>query len=255
MAAVRQFFNTRAVPAKDDNLVQGQSEDTQRKIEAKMQAMGYSISPPIPNESLSIRNVEPRPLHSKFSDVESHQHPLLRKQSLDNTSYGTNNSFDNQYRPQPLRSQTEMSLQPGNGVADLNRRSSFYEESESPALSPALNKHLALRPLETKDNSFQPSHQRRRSRSATNATDEGGYYGAEKNLWDSYAKDRKHKPRQESLKGSSKPLPSTDDQRAVQSSPKTQNTTPSAVSATVLCYKSLTNKELRSTLDNAKLLK
>ena len=240
MAAVRQFFNTRAVPAKDDSPIQGQSEDTQRKIEAKMQAMGYSISSPIPNESLSIRNVDPRPLHSKFNDVESNQHPLLRKQSLDNTSYGMNNSFDNQYRPQPFRSQTEMSLQPGNGAADMNRRSSFYEEGESPALSPALNKHLALRPLETKDNSFQPSHQRRRSRSATNATDEGAYYGAEKNLWDSYAKDRKHKPRQESLQGSSKPLPSTDDQKA-RSSPDRKNNTPVAVSAALLYYKSLTN--------------
>ncbi|KAK0508661.1 hypothetical protein JMJ35_008937 [Cladonia borealis] len=229
MAAVRQFFNPRAIPAKDDSVVPGQTEETQRKIEAKMQAMGYSISPPIPNESLSIRNVDPRPLHSKFSDVDSHQHPLLRKQSLDNTSYVTNNSFDNQYRPQPFRSQTDMSLQPGNGAADPNRRSSFYEDGESPALSPVLTQHLALRPLETKDKSFQPSHQRRRSRSATNATDEGGYYGAEKNLWDSYAKDRKHKPRQESLKGSSKPLPSTDDQRAARSSPKTQNATPSAM--------------------------
>ena len=230
MAAVRQFFNPRAVPAKDDSSDQGQS------VEAKMQAMGYAISPPIPNESLSIRNMDPRPLHSKFNDVDSHQHPLLRKQSLDNPPYGTNNSFDNQWRPQPFRSQTDMSLQPGNGAADLNRRSSFYEEGESPALSPALNKHLALRPLETKDNSFQPSHQRRRSRSATNATDEGGYYGAEKNLWDSYAKDRKHKPRQESLKGFSKPLPSTDDQRAGRSTPKPHNMTP-AVSAIVFYYK------------------
>ena len=236
MAAVRQFFNARAVPAKDDNAAQGQLEDTQRKIEAKMQAMGYSISPPIPNESLSIRNGELRPLHSKFSDVDTNQHPLLRKQSMDTESYARNNSFDNagQYRPQPLRSQTDMSLQPGNGtvIDDLNRRSSFYEEGESPALSPALNKHLALRPLETKDNSFKPSHQRRRSRSATDAADDGGYYGGEKNLWDSYAKDRKHKPRQESLKSPSKPLPTTDDPRTVRSpSRQAQNAMQPAVSA------------------------
>ena len=224
MAAVRQFFNARAVPAKDDSPIYGPSEETQRKIEAKMQAMGYSISPPIPNESLSIRNVDPKPLHSKFSDVDSQQHPLLRKQSLDNTSYGRNNSFDNggQYRPQPLRTQTDMSLHPSTGTGqseEMNRRSSFYEENESPALSPALHKHLALRPLETqKDASFRPGHQRRRSRSATGATEDGNYYGEEnkQNLWDSYAKDRKNKPRQDSLRGPSKPLPSTEDPRAMQ---------------------------------------
>lgn len=223
MAAVRQFFNTRAVPAKDESPIQGPSEETQRKIEAKMQAMGYSISPPMANDSLSVKNVDPRPLHSKFNDVvDTQQHPLLRKQSLDNTSYS---SFDNsgQYRPEPLRTQTDMSLHPSTGTRqnddDLNRRSSFYEENESLALSPALHKHLALRPLETKnDPSFKPSHQRRRSRSATDATEGGAHYGGDnkQNLWDSYAKDRKNKPRQDSLKGSSKPLPAPEESRATQ---------------------------------------
>ena len=223
MAAVRQFFNTRAVPAKDESPVHGPSEETQKKIEAKMQAMGYSISPPMATDSLSVKNVDPRPLHSKFNDVvDTQQHPLLRKQSLDNTSYS---SFDNsgQYCPQPLRTQTDMSLHLSTGTRqnddDLNRRSSFYEENESLALSPALHKHLALRPLETKnDPSFKPSHQRRRSRSATDAMEDGAHYGGDnkQNLWDNYAKDRKNKPRQDSLKGSSKPLPAPEESRATQ---------------------------------------
>ena len=222
MAAVRQFFNTRAVPAKDDNSISGQPEETQRKIEAKMQAMGYSISPPMANESLSIRNLDPRPLHSKFNDVDIQQHPLHRKQSLDNTTYS---SFDNngQYRPQPFRTQTDMSLHPSAGTGqnheDLNRRSSFYEENESPALSPALHKHMAIRPLDTKtDSAFKPSHHRHRSRSATDVTDNGAYHNGDnkQNLWDSYAKDRKNRPRQDSLKGPSKPLPAPDESRATQ---------------------------------------
>lgn len=211
MAAVRQFFNARAVgvPAKDEN---SPSDETQRKIEAKMQAMGYSISPPIPNDALSIRNLDQqttRPLHSKFNDVEP-QEPLHRKQSIDDT-YNRKNSFDqsSNYRPQPLRSATTDNLRNGlapNG-ANMEERSSFYEDGEqSPALSPALHKHLALRPLDVQaqeQQQYKQGHQRRRSRSATN---ESKNYNGEQNLWDSYAKDRKHKPRQESLRSASKPL-------------------------------------------------
>ena len=243
MAAVRQFFNTKTVPAKDESPAHGPSEETQRKIEVKMQAMGYSISPPM---------VDPRPLHSKFNDVvDTQQHPLLRKQSLDNTSY---NSFDNsgQYRPQPLRTQTDMNLYPSTGTRqiddDLNRRSSFYEENESLALSPALHKHLALRPSETKnDPSFKPSHQRRRSRSVTDATEDGAYYGGEnkQNLWDSYAKDRKNKPRQDSLKGSSKPLLAREESRAKQQ-PRDRQRSPSQARDAVLSPVSATIYLLRS---------
>ena len=212
MAAVRQFFNARAVgvATKDEN---SPSDETQRKIEAKMQAMGYSISPPIPNDTLSIRNLDQqttRPLHSKYSD--EFQHPLHRKQSID-ASYNRNNSFDQNsaYRPQPLRSATtdnlNNSLAP-NG-ANMEERSSFYEDGEqSPALSPALHKHLALRPLETQAQEQQQQkqgHQRRRSRSATNDSNQN--YNGQQNMWDSYAKDRKHKPRQESLRSASKALP------------------------------------------------
>lgn len=181
-----------------------------------MQAMGYSISPPIPNDALSIRNLDQqttRPLHSKFSDLEP-QHPLHRKQSVEGI-YNRNNSFDqnSNYRPQPLRSATETNIH--NALAptgaNMEERSSFYEDGEqSPALSPALHKHLALRPLETQgkeQQQYKQGHQRRRSRSATN---DSNNYNAEQNLWDSYAKDRKHKPRQESLRSATKPLPGTD---------------------------------------------
>ncbi len=218
MAAVRQFFNARAVgvATKDEN---SPSEETQRKIEAKMQAMGYSISPPIPNDTLSIRNIDQqttRPLHSKFNDVEP-QHPLHRKQSIDAT-YNRNNSLDQSpgFRPQPLRSATTDNLRNGlapNG-ANMEDRSSFYEDGElSPALSPALHRHLAFRPLETQaqeqqQQQYKQGHQRRRSRSATN--DSNHNYNGEQNLWDSYAKDRKHKPRQESLRSASKPLSNGD---------------------------------------------
>ncbi|KAK4690366.1 hypothetical protein P7C71_g6405, partial [Lecanoromycetidae sp. Uapishka_2] len=215
MAAVRQFFNARAVgvPAKEEH---SPSDETQRKIEAKMQAMGYSISPPIPNDALSIRNLDQqttRPLHSKFNDVEPQQ-PLHRKLSVEGT-YNKNTSFDQNsgYRPQPLRSATSDNI---HGLvptgAHMEERSSFYEDGEqSPALSPALHKHLALRPLEThaqeQQQHHKQGHQRRRSRSATN---DSNNYNGEQNLWDSYAKDRKHKPRQESLRSASKPLPSQD---------------------------------------------
>lgn len=222
MAAVRQFFNARAVgvPAKDEL---SPSDETQRKIEAKMQAMGYSISPPIPNDALSIRNLDQqnnRPLHSKFNDVEP-QYPLHRKQSVEGT-YDRKNSFDqgSSYRPQPLRSATTDNLH--NLVprgANMEERSSFYEDGEqSPALSPALHKHLALRPLEAQvqeQQQYKQGHQRRRSRSATN---ESNNYNGEQNLWDSYAKDRKHKPRQESLRSASKPLPSQDSHEGSSSS-------------------------------------
>ena len=213
MAAVRQFFNARAVgiggmAAKDDN---APSDDTQRKIEAKMQAMGYSISPPIPNESLSIRNLDEqngtRQLHSKFSDAQTH--PLHRKQSVEGVYNRTNSLDQANFRPQaPQRSTTDTLLQNGLAAQDrqMEDRSSFYEDGEhSPALSPALNKHLALRPLDTaaqQQQSYSKGHQRRRSRSAT---DDSQNYN-DKNLWDNYAKDRKHKPRQESLRGAPKAL-------------------------------------------------
>ena len=89
--------------------------------------------------------------------------------------------------------------------------SSYYEDGEqSPALSPALNKHLALRPLDPhghqqQQHPSQAKHGRHRSRSAT---EENIYYGGDREENTANKEHRKHKPRQESLAGgSTKPLP------------------------------------------------
>ena len=90
--------------------------------------------------------------------------------------------------------------------------SSYYEDGEqSPVLSPALNKHLALRPLDPhgqqqqQQSVSQTKHGRHRSRSAT---DDNLFYGADRENKPISKEQRKHKPRQESLAGgSSKPLP------------------------------------------------
>lgn len=219
MAALRQLLSARAMVANQpqERSSPSPSEEELRRNEAKV--MAYSNPPPaIPSKSQSTSKAsseQPRQLHSKFNDVdnESWQHPLLRKNpsstQLDN-SYNRSTSFDqgNSYnRPQPSRSQTETNLLSVDG-SELDR-SSFYEENESPALSPALNKHLALRPLNTQApapaqpyqeqhpyNSPSKSHTRRRSRSAT----QDGYYGAGENAWDGYG-SKTHKPRQDSLQG------------------------------------------------------
>ena len=96
--------------------------------------------------------------------------------------------------------------------------SSYYEDGEqSPALSPALNKHFALRPLDPhghhhqqqqqqqQQHPSQPKHGRHRSRSAT---EENLYYAGDREDKKANKEHKKHKPRQESLAGAStKPLP------------------------------------------------
>ena len=137
------------------------------------------------------------------------------------------NSFDDTPRPQLSRSATDdhlhqsYAMNESRGGVDV---SSYYEDGEqSPALSPALNKHLALRPLDPhglqqqqqqqhkplqQQHPSQPKHGRRRSRSAT---DDNLYYGGDREdstVSREHKEHRKHKPRQESLAGNStKPLP------------------------------------------------
>lgn len=191
------------------------TEEEQRRADAKMQAMAYSNPPPaVPSKSQSTSKTssdQPRQLHSKFNDVDDQQwqHPLMRKnpsnKDLGNSYNNRANSIDqgNSYnKPQVMRSQTESNMLSVEGSEQ--DRSSFYDENESPALSPALNKHLALRPLNTSApaqeqnpySSPQKTHTRRRSRSAT----QDGYYGASENAWDGYG-SKTHKPRQDSLHG------------------------------------------------------
>lgn len=211
MAALRQLLNARAMVTgqQQERSSPSPTEDEQRRNE-KM--MNYSNPPPaVPSKSQSTSKTsseQPRQLHSKFNEADNQawQHPLHRKNSDLSNSYNRGNSFDqgNSFaRPAPLRSQTETNMLSVDG-SELER-SSFYEENESPALSPALNKHLALRPLNTQAqaqpqeqqpyNSPQKTHTRRRSRSAT----QDGYYGASENAWDGYG-SKGHKPRQSSLK-------------------------------------------------------
>ena len=208
MAALRQLLSARAMERSSPS----PTEEEQRRA-----AMAYSNPPPaVPSKAQSTSKTssdQPRQLHSKFNDVDDQQwqHPLLRKNPSTKdlgSSYVRGNSVDqgNSYnRPQVLRSQTETNLLSVDG-SEVDR-SSFYEENDSPALSPALNKHLALRPLNTsapaqEQNPYgspQKTHTRRRSRSAT----QDGYYGASENAWDGYGSSntKTHKPRQDSLHG------------------------------------------------------
>lgn len=206
MAALRQLLNARGI-TRDDSSTASQQ--------------GYSISPPVPEKSRSSRT-----LHSKFNDVDSSQgwqHPLLRKSPTEtdnlHDSYTRSNSFDNTYsRPAPLRAATETNLHEGggmhNGGYEHMDTTSMYEDNDSPTMSPALHKHLQLRPLQTQaqENSFQVQKQRRRSRSTT---DEAHHYTTDP--WDSRNKDMNGKPRKDSLMGgSSKPLPTTEESASMQ---------------------------------------
>ncbi len=214
MAALRQLLNargiTKEIPA---------SEEDQRRIDAKMQAMGYS-SPPMPTRLRTSKSEDQgqRPFHPKFNESDFAQHPLYR--GTDQNGGDLSNSFDDASRPQLSRSATDdhlhqsYAMNDGRNGADV---SSYYEDGEqSPALSPALHKHLALRPLDPhgqqqqqqqqqQQHPSQPRHGRRRSRSAT---DEKLYYGGDREDNIVSKEHRKHKPRQESLAGgSTKPLP------------------------------------------------
>jgi len=203
MAALRQLLNARGITRDDSSAASPH---------------GYSISPPVPEKSRSNRA-----LHSKFNDVDpsssAWQHPLLRKSPTETTdlhdTYTRSNSFDHSYnRPAPLRSATKTSLHEGGvGGYEPMDTTSMYEDNDSPTMSPALHKHLQLRPLQTQaqENSFQVQNQRRRSRSTT---DNAGFHGTD--VWDSHNKDGHGRPRKDSLMGSSKPLPSTEESASMQ---------------------------------------
>lgn len=224
MAALRQLLNARAMVTGQERSSPSPTEDEQRRNE---KIMNYSNPPPaVPSKAQSTSKTtspeQPRQLHSKFNDVDNQawQHPLHRQNSDLNASYNRGNSFDQGtsfVRPAPLRTQTDTNVLSIEG-SELDR-SSFYEENESPALSPALNKHLALRPLNTQNQSSsqeqqshdspQKTHTRRRSRSAT----QDGYYGASENAWDGYG-SKGHKPRQSSLQKSNPMMSSSDTEQS-----------------------------------------
>ena len=205
MAALQRLLNARGMNK------EAPSEEDQRRNDAKMQAMGYSISPPIPTRLKSSRSEDQgqRPIHSKFNETDFSQHSLYRGLG----DHG--NSFDDPSRPQLSRSATDDHLHQSY-VMDESRSgadvSSYYEDGEqSPALSPALNKHLALRPLDPQRHQpqqqqpGQAKHGRHRSRSAT---EDNIYYGGDREDNATSKEHRKHKPRQGSLAGgSTKPLP------------------------------------------------
>lgn len=217
MAALRQLLNARGITKETP------SEEDQRRNDAKMQAMAYSISSPIPTRLRTSRSEDQgqRPFNPKYNNHPPsawQQHSLYRGDQADAA-----NAFDHSgdsSRPQLSRSATDdhlhQSLQPynlGHGRMPSNGVSSYYGEDESPLMSPALNNHLALLPLQphAQEQHHQPpatqaKHGRRHSKSAT-ADDV--HYGADRE--DNHKEKRKaHKPRQESLRdGSSKPLPDT----------------------------------------------
>lgn len=216
MAALRQFLNGRGYNTKDEN---SSATNSSAEEGSKMHSINYSISPPLPqkttSQTFSSRYGDQqgsRPLHSKFNDVDTSNwtHPALRKHggSDGSSQEYRSNSFDqDNFRPAPLRSATTDNLpnrRSSAGGFDMDQ-SSLYEENESPALSPALNKHLALRPLDTQDG-------RRRSRSVT---EDDRYYGSG-DQWDGYGKDNSKHGRKDSLLSTSKPLPDTKESRALQ---------------------------------------
>ncbi|KAG8530826.1 uncharacterized protein KY384_004183 [Bacidia gigantensis] len=222
MAALRQFLNGRGY-IKDDGV--GPSPTAPSSEESsKMHSMNYSISPPLPQkqQASSLQNrydqTGNRPLHSKFNDVEpgNWTHPALRKHggsdasNQDYTTRGNSTDQESRYRPAPLRSATTDNI-PSNTRASATGfdmdQSSLYEENESPALSPALNKHLALRPRDAQDDL-----RRRRSRSVT---EDDRYFGTGDH-WDGYGKDTPKQSRKDSILSTSKPLPDTKESRAVQ---------------------------------------
>ena len=201
MAALRQLLNARGIKQEIP------SEEDQRRNDAKMQAMVYSISPPIPTRLRSSRSEDQgqRPFPSKFNESDFAQHSLYRDHG---------NSFDDPSRPQLSRSATDDHLHQSYTMDESRSGvdvSSYYEDGEqSPALSPALNKHLALRPLDPhghqqQQHPSQAKHGRHRSRSAT---EENIYYAGDREDNTVKKEQRKHKPRQESITGAStKPLP------------------------------------------------
>lgn len=207
MAALRQLLNARGITKEVP------SEEDQRRIDAKMQAMAYSISPPIPTRLRSSRSEDQgqRAFHSKFNESDFAQHPLYR--GGDQNGGEHSNSFDDPSRPQLYRSATDDHLHQSYAMNDSRSGvdvSSYYEDGEqSPALSPALNKHLALRPLDPhgqqQQQPSQPKHGRHRSRSAT---DDNLYYGGDREDNTASKEHRKHRPRQESLAGGSTKPPS-----------------------------------------------
>ena len=207
MAALQRILNTRGINKEIHS-------EEERRNDAKMQSKGHSISPPIPTRLRSSRSEDQgqRPFHSKFNEADFSQHPMYRGGGDPNGGY-LGNSFDDPSRPQLYRSATDDQIhqsyamnESGSGV-DV---SSYYEDGEhSPALSSALNKHLALRPLDPhgqqQQHPSQPKHGRHRSRSVT---DENLHYIGDKEDNTANKEQRKHRHRQESLTGgSTKPLP------------------------------------------------
>ena len=187
---------------------------------------GYQISgsaPQVPDKTDQDRaraskagDLSSKAAHSKYNESDSSgwQHPALRKDQTPERlqdNYARSNSLDEygSSRPQHLlRTQTDSVMNRTDDNAFSMDVSSIYEDNESPALSPALNKHLALRPLNTQtsaphisEDTSKPAKQRRRSRSVTE--DSNGYYGSDP--WESYRKDPSSKPkRNESLQVTSK---------------------------------------------------
>lgn len=219
MAALRQILNTRRISGQEKTAIDP-SDRIQRMIASKMEAMGYpEPSPPVPEKLKSSKSVDQnlsRPLYSRFNhvNIQSSHHPAYRTIATDSESteiaYNRSNSFD-QSRPIPIRSQTETNLAEHGAIKDYDDNysayTSMYEENESPMLSPALNKHLALRPLDTQVHQTRVDEplykQRRRSRSAA-TTEDIVYHDTDR--WDTYGKEQTTKPpRQDSLGASSKP--------------------------------------------------
>ena len=156
-------------------------------------------------------------MHSKFNETDYAQHLLFRTPDHNGGELG--NSFDDPSRPQLSRSATDDHLHQSYAMNETRSAadvSSYYEDGEqSPALSPALNKHLALRPLDPHGHqqqqqqqqhpANQPKHGRRRSRSVN---EDNLHYGGDREDNAANKDNKRQRPRQESVTtGSTKPLP------------------------------------------------
>ncbi len=102
--ALSQVLNARGL-TKDAAL-----DEDQRQIDARMQAMGNSVSPPIPTRPRSSisKDQEQRPFCSKSNESDSAQNPLYHDDDENAGEYG--NSFDDSSRPRLSRSATDDDL-------------------------------------------------------------------------------------------------------------------------------------------------
>ena len=177
MAALRQLLNTRDMQGA--LYPRALPEESRQMVKAKMEAMGYPLSPQppaVPEKEQSTKKVDYDP-----------------EQSLKPVRYQENPKPKYELEPEP---------EPDN--YDRSTYTSMYEQRLSQDISSALSNHLALRPRNPRNNSETNINKsvyehRRRSRSAV----EDGLY--ESNAWSDYNVAQARRPPREDSRSASQP--------------------------------------------------